>query len=55
MKRPTQFELSGTADVFNLFSETTQDGERVARERAEAERKSREAAEIEAKQQQELL
>lgn len=33
-----QWEFGFSADAFNLFQETTQDGERIARERDEAER-----------------
>jgi hypothetical protein len=33
-----QWEFGFASDSFNLFQETTQDGERVARERDEAER-----------------
>ena len=39
MKRPLpipQFELAFVPDTFNLFSESTVDGDRLARERAEA-------------------
>ena len=32
-----QHEFGFTADTFRLFSDSTQDGERIARERAEAE------------------
>ncbi len=33
-----QWEFGFASDTFNLFQETTQDGERIARERDEAER-----------------
>jgi len=36
-----QREFGFTADTFNLFQETTQDGERIARERAEVEKARR--------------
>jgi hypothetical protein len=45
-KRPLpipQYEFGFISETFNLFSETTADGERVARERAELEQARREA------------
>ncbi len=38
-----QFEFGFAAESFNLFQETTLDGERIARERTEAERARRQA------------
>ena len=45
-KRPLpipQYEFAFTREAFNLFSETTHDGERITRERAESELASRKA------------
>lgn len=39
-----QHEFGFTADTFTLFSETTLDGERITRERAEADEARRRAA-----------
>ena len=36
-----QYEFGFTPDTFRLFSESTLDGERIARERAEAEKARR--------------
>ena len=36
-----QYEFGFTADTFRLFSETTLDGDRIARERAEADQARR--------------
>ena len=38
-----QHEFGFTPDTFNLFAEISLDGERIARERAEAERQRRES------------
>ncbi len=38
-----QHEFGFTADTFNLFQESAQDGERIAREREQAEQARREA------------
>ena len=39
-----QHEFGFTPDTFNLFAEVSADGDRIAREQAEAERNRREAA-----------
>jgi hypothetical protein len=52
--RIPQFELP-TAGVFNLASETTGDGERMARESRQAAATKAEAARLEAQQQGQLF
>jgi len=44
-----QFEFGFAADSFNLFQQTTTDGDRIARERAEAEKARRLAEKAQAR------
>ena len=50
-----ELDLPGTENAFNLFSETSVDGERVQREEAFRKQAEREAKEIEEKRQQPLF
>jgi len=44
-----QHEFSFAPQVYNLFTETTQDGDRIARERADADRARRAAESAQAR------
>lgn len=54
-KRIPQFELPTASDVFNLITETTGDGEHIARETRQAAATKAEARRVEAQQQRELF